>query len=120
MRTRIVRWYPVMNRYAGFSVRFRHPSRESRLSRHPRKCPENTELRATVAIFPSLAHRMKKTPHVSAADWTLRCRRLRTRRRGVGGAPSIGRAQLCAALRSRSYRQGGREDAAELRATVAI
>src|ERR1051325_11711798 len=43
-----------------FCVRFRHPSREGRLARHPRKCPENTELRAILAILPSLAHRMKK------------------------------------------------------------
>src|ERR1051325_12097943 len=40
-----------------FCVRFRHPSREGRLARHPRKCPENTELRAILAILPSLARR---------------------------------------------------------------
>jgi len=41
-------------------VRLRHPSREGHSRRHPLKWPENTELRAIVAILPSLAHRMKK------------------------------------------------------------
>ena len=36
--------------------------------------PGLPEFRAIVAILPSLAHRMKNTSHVSAADWTLRCR----------------------------------------------
>src|ERR1051325_636355 len=41
-------------------LRVAHPSREGRLPRHARKCPENTELRAILAILPSRAHRIKK------------------------------------------------------------